>query len=101
MIQSRTKEIGIRKVHGSSTFEIIRMFSFDFIKWLAIAFIISIPISWYLVDYWLQNFTYRVNIDWWVFALSGMISLFISLITIFSLTYRAAVMNPVDSLRYE
>jgi len=101
MIQSRTKEIGIRKVHGGSTTDILKMFSFDFLKWLCIAFIISIPISWYLMDFWLQNFAYRVSIDWWVFALSGLISLLISLITIISLTYRATVMNPVDSLRYE
>ena len=101
MIQNKIKEIGIRKVHGCSTTQIIGMFSFDFLKWLLIAFIISTPISWYLVDYWLQNFAYRVNIDWWVFAISGIISLVISQITIVSLTYRAAKMNPVESLRYE
>ncbi len=101
IVNQRTREIGIRKIHGSSTTDIIKMFSFDFIKWLTIAFIISIPISWYLIDLWLQNFAYRVSIDWWVFAVGAMISLLISLVTIISLTYRAAVMNPVDSLRYE
>ena len=101
IIQQRTKEIGIRKVHGCSTTQIIRMFSFDFLKWLVIAFIISIPLSWYLVDYWLQNFSYRISIDWWVFGFSGLISLIISSFTIIIFVYKAAIMNPVDTLRYE
>lgn len=101
MIQNKITEIGIRKVHGASTTQIIKMFSFDFIKWLTIAFIISIPLSWYLVDIWLQNFAYRVSIEWWVFASSGIICLIISLVTIIILVYKAATMNPVDSLRYE
>lgn len=102
MIQQRHREIGIRKVHGSSVRQIIKMLSFEFVKWVVLAFIISTPLSYYLMNTWLtNNFTFRVDLDWWIFIVSGVLVIFISLITVGILSYRAANMNPVDSLRYE
>ncbi len=102
MIQQRHREIGIRKVHGSTVNQIIKMLSFEFVKWVVLAFIISTPLSYYLMDTWLSNnFTFRVDLDWWIFLVSGVLVIFISLITVGILSYRAAQMNPVDSLRYE
>lgn len=102
MIQQRRREIGIRKVHGSSVSQIIKILSFEFVKWVVLAFIISTPLSYYLMDTWLSNnFTFRVDLDWWIFLVSGVLVIFISLITVGILSYRAAQMNPVDSLKYE
>jgi putative ABC transport system permease protein len=102
MIQQRHREIGIRKVHGSAVSQIIKMLSFEFVKWVILAFIISTPLSYYLMNKWLSNnFTFRVDLDWWIFVISGVVVVFISLITVSIQSYRAAIMNPVDSLRYE
>ena len=102
MVHQRKKEIGIRKVHGGLTNHIVQMLSFEFVKWVLIAFIISVPISYYLMKSWLsKNFTYQTEVEWWVFALSGLAIALISLLTVFVQSYRAAQMNPVDSLRYE
>lgn len=102
MIQQRHREIGIRKVHGGEVSQIVKMLSFEFVKWVVLAFIISTPLSYYLMNTWLtNNFTFRVDLDWWIFLVSGVLVIFISLITVGIQSYRAAVMNPVDSLRYE
>ena len=102
MIQQRHREIGIRKVHGSAISQIVKMLSFEFVKWVVLAFIISTPLSYYLMNTWLtNNFTFRVDLDWWIFLISGLLVILISLITVAFQSYRAAVMNPVDSLRYE
>ena len=102
MIQQRHREIGIRKVHGGNTNQIVKMLSFEFVKWVVLAFIISTPISYYLMNTWLSNnFTFRVDLDWWIFLVSGVLVVFISLLTVGIQSYRAAQMNPVDSLRYE
>lgn len=102
MIQERHREIGIRKVHGSTVSQIIKMLSFEFMKWVVLAFIISIPLSYYLMNTWLtNNFTFRVDLDWWIFLVSGVLVIFISLLTVGIQSYRAANMNPVDSLRHE
>lgn len=102
MVHQRKKEIGIRKVHGGLTNQIVRMLSFEFVKWVILAFVISTPLSYYLMNTWLtNNFTFRVDLDWWIFLLSGILVIFISLITVGIQSYRAAQMNPVDSLRYE
>lgn len=102
MIQQRRREIGIRKVHGGSVKQIVNMLSFEFVKWVMLAFVISVPISYYLMKNWLaKNFTYQVEISWWIFAISGISVILLSLLTVGILSYRAANMNPVDSLRYE
>ena len=97
----RTKEIGIRKVLGATIPNIVSMLSADFIKWVLIANIFAFPIAYYLMNKWLQDFAYRIEISWWVFILSGGIALVIALATVSFQAIKAATANPVDSLRYE
>jgi putative ABC transport system permease protein len=97
----RTKEIGIRKINGASTFEILRLINKDFVKWTIIAFIIAVPVAWYSMYKWLENYAYRITVKWWIFALSGIIVLSIALLTVSWQSLRAARRNPVESLRYE
>ncbi len=101
ILTRRTKEIGIRKVNGATVFEIIRMLNMSFLRWIGIAFVIATPISYYAMDKWLANFAYQTALSWWVFALSGIITLVIVLLTVSWLTYRAARRNPIEALRYE
>jgi putative ABC transport system permease protein len=98
---ARTKEIGIRKVNGARTAEIMAMLNKDFIKWVAIAFIIACPLAWYAMHKWLQNFAYKTELSWWVFAAAGVIAMVIALVTVSWQSYRAATQKPVESLRYE
>jgi len=97
----KTKEIGIRKVNGARTIQILLMLNINFIKWVAIAFVIAIPIAYYAMHKWLENFAYKTTLTWWVFALAGLLSLVIALVTVSWLSYRAARRNPIKSLRYE
>jgi putative ABC transport system permease protein len=97
----RTKEIGIRKINGASISEVMFLLSSEFIKLVAIAFVISCPVAWYIMHKWLQNFAYKTELTWWVFGLSGIIALGITLLTVSLQTWRAATRNPVDALRYE
>lgn len=97
----KTKEIGIRRVNGSTVFEIVKMLNYIFIKWIAIAFVIAVPIAWYIMDIWLQNFAYKIEMSWWFFALAGIIVYMIALMTVSWQTYNAARRNPVEALRYE
>jgi len=99
--EQRTKEIGIRKVLGASVSAIAGMLSFDFIKLVLIAILISLPAGWYLMNKWLQDFAYRVNIQWWVLALAGAAAILIAFITISFQSIKAALSNPVESLRSE
>ncbi|PLW97695.1 MAG: hypothetical protein C0591_06030 [Marinilabiliales bacterium] len=101
IITSKTKEIGIRKVNGAKVFEIIQMLNVGFVKWIAIAFVIATPLAYYAMSRWLESFAYRTELSWWVFALSGVLTVIIVLSTVSWLTYRAARRNPVESLRYE
>ena len=100
-VSHRTKEIGIRKVLGSSVGNIISLLSTDFLKLIAIAGIVSTPASWYLMDQWLQGYTYRTEIGWWVFALAIGCVMGITLVTISYQTLKAAKSNPIKSLRTE
>ena len=101
LTDSKTKEIGIRKVNGARISEVLVMLNKDFVKWVAIAFIIATPIAWYAMNKWLQNFAYKTDLSWWVFVLAGFISLVIVLLTVSGLSYKAARRNPVEALRYE
>ena len=100
-IHQRTKEIGIRKVLGAAVSGIIILVSKDFIALILIAFVITAPVGYYFVNLWLQNFAYRINIKWWMFALAGLLVVFFAFITISFQTIKGAVANPVKSLRTE
>jgi len=97
----RTKEIGIRKVLGASVTSVTIMLSKDFAKLVCIAALIAIPISWFVMNKWLQDFAYRINIEWWMFLLSGSAAILIALITVSFKAIKAAIANPVKSLRTE
>jgi len=99
--ERRAKEIGIRKVHGASINDVIILINIDFVKWLLCAFILACPIGFYAINKWLQDFAYRIEITWWMFALSGGIALVIALATVSFQSIKAATANPVESLRYE
>ena len=99
--EQRTKEIGIRKVLGASISSLLFMLSREFLKWVLIANIIAWPVAYYAMNNWLNNFAYRVNINLWIFILSGIAALIIALFTISSHAIKAATSNPVKSLRYE
>jgi len=100
-IKRRTKEIGIRKVNGAGTTEIMVLLDRDVAKWVIIALIVACPVAWFAMNKWLQNFAYRTEIEWWIFVLAGLIALGISLITVSLQSWRAATRNPVEALRYE
>jgi ABC-type antimicrobial peptide transport system permease subunit len=95
----RTKEVGIRKVFGASADNIVYLFSKEFIILIGIAFAISTPITFYFMSNWLQNYIYRINISWWLFAAGGFVSIVIAIVTIGLQAIKAALANPVNSLR--
>ncbi|QGY44646.1 FtsX-like permease family protein [Maribellus comscasis] len=97
----RTKEVGIRKVNGAKIREILVMLNSGFLKWIVIAFIIACPVTYYTMNKWLEDFAYKTNLSWWVFVLSGVLVLGISLLTVSWQSWRAATRNPVEALRYE
>ncbi len=99
--EQRTKEIGIRKVLGASVQGIVQMLSKDFIKLVLIAIIIATPLAWWAMHNWLNNFAYRINIEWWMFVVAGIGALMIALITVSFQAIKAALSNPVKSLRTE
>jgi len=97
----RTKEIGIRKVNGARVSEILTMLTRDLVKWVAIAFVIATPVAWYAMNKWLENFAYKTELRWWIFALAGLLALGIALLTVSWQSWKAATRNPVEALRYE
>lgn len=100
-IEKRTKEIGIRKVHGAGTLKILRLISRDFSKLLIPTWLISFPLAWYLLDKWLQRFAYQTNIDWWIYVLCGIAGFIVIQTAISFKTLRATKISPIETLRYE
>ena len=99
--EQRFKEIGIRKVLGSTVLQIVAMLSKDFLKLISISFLVAFPLGFYFMNIWLQDFAYRIQIQWWVFVLAGLITILIAFLTISWKSFRAATMNPVKALRSE
>ncbi|MFX0556415.1 ABC transporter permease [Maribacter sp. CXY002] len=99
--QKRTKEIGVRKVLGATVGQISYRLTLDFLKLVAIAILISLPIGWYVMTKWLEDFTYRIEIGWWVFALAAFLGVAVAIITVSYQSIKAAIVNPVKSLRTE
>lgn len=100
-LEQRVKEIGIRKVLGASVTTVVAILSKDFIKLVLVAIVLAVPVSWYVVNQWIQDFAYRIDIEWWVFAVSGLVAILIALATVSSQAFKAALMNPVKSLKSE
>jgi putative ABC transport system permease protein len=100
-IDRRTKEIGIRRVAGAQSSEILVLLNREFIKWVFFAFVIATPVAWLAMHNWLQNFAYRTELSWWVFVLAGILAFGIAGITVNWQCWRAATKNPVEALRYE
>ncbi len=99
--QQRIKEIGVRKVLGASVTNIVALLSRDFVKLVVAAIVIATPLTWYLMNQWLQDFAYKIDIEWWVFVLAGTVAVGIALLTVSFQSMKAALMNPVKSLRSE
>ena len=101
MAEQRTKEIGIRKVLGASVGNVVNMLSKDFIILVLVASVIAFPVAWWAMHNWLQDFAYRITIRWWIFLVAGAIAFLIAFITVSSQAIKAALANPVKSLRTE
>ncbi|MEM6540037.1 MAG: FtsX-like permease family protein, partial [Bacteroidota bacterium] len=99
--QKRVKEIGIRKVLGASVSQITLRLSFDFLRLVGIAILVALPLGWFAMDRWLEDFAFRVSIPWWALLLSGVLAVFIALVTVSYQSINAAIANPVKSLRTE
>jgi ABC-type antimicrobial peptide transport system permease subunit len=101
MAVQRIKEVGIRKVLGATVQNVVYLFTKEFIGLIAIAFLKATPLAWYFMNKWLEDFAYRIDINWWIFLIAGLLSLFIALITVSSQAIKAAIANPVKNLRTE
>lgn len=99
--EQRTKEIGIRKILGSSVGSIIKKLTINYLKLVLIASVIAIPVSWYIMDKWLQSFAYKVDISWWVFVLSTLAAMLIAFLTVLYKSLKVARSNPVDAIKFE
>jgi putative ABC transport system permease protein len=101
MAEQRIKEIGIRKVLGASVATLWRLLSRDFVLLVMISLVIAGPLAYYFMHRWLENYNYRTVISWWVFAVSGIVALLITILTVSFQAIKAALLNPVKSLRTE
>jgi putative ABC transport system permease protein len=101
LIERRRKEVGIRKVNGAKTSEVMILLNKDFAKWVTISIVLATPVTWFIMHKWLENFACKTELSWWVFALAGILALVIALITVSWQSWRAATRNPVEALRCE
>ena len=101
MAKQRTKEIGIRKVLGASVLSLIKLLSKDFLKLVVVSILIATPIAWYGMSQWLQDFAYHISVPWWAFLVAGMAAILIAFLTVSFQSVKAALMNPVTSLKSE
>jgi ABC-type antimicrobial peptide transport system permease subunit len=99
--EQRSKEIGIRKVLGASVSSLVKLLSKDFLRLVGISILIAVPIAWYAMENWLQDYAYRIEIDWWIFVVAGVVAILIALVTVSFQAIKAALANPVDSLKTE
>lgn len=100
-VERRRKEIAIRKVHGATVREVMAMLCVSFLRWLAVAFVIAVPVVWWLMNGWLNQYAYRTTLSWWIFALAGLAATVIALFTVLGQSYRAAVENPAHAVKGE
>ena len=101
MAEQRTKEIGVRKVLGATVFGLWRLMSTDFVTLVMISLFIAMPLAYYFMHGWLQNFNYRAGLSWWVFAVTAAGAITVTILTVSYQSIKAALMNPVKSLRSE
>jgi len=101
MTELRTKEVGIRKVNGAKSLEIFNLLSREYILWVLISILIASPVAWYAMHRWLESFAYKTDLSWWIFAMAGLLALGIAMLTVSWQSWKAAVRNPVEALRYE
>src|ERR1041384_354940 len=100
-VSRRVKEIGVRKVLGASLWNILKLFSLEYIKIIAIAIVLAIPLAWFEINNWLQGFAFKIDVAWWMFAFPGIALLLLAMVVIVISIRKAALSNPVDSLRTE
>ena len=100
-IEQRTKEIGIRKVLGATVLNITTLLSKDFMRLVVIAIVLASPIAWFAMNHWLKDFAYKVEIHWWIFLLAGFMAIITALLTICFQSFKAAIVNPVQSIKAE
>jgi putative ABC transport system permease protein len=101
MTAMRTKEIGVRKVLGSSSFQLVRLLSSQYLKLVVIAFVIACPIAMYLMNEWLSQFTYQISLDLWIFISAGLICFVIAMLTVGLKSWQSANLDPAKALKYE
>jgi len=101
MAQQKTRQIAVRKVFGASISQIVNLLTIRFVRWVVLSFLIACPLGWWIMNSWLKNFVYKADIVWWIFLISGLIALAIAVLTISSVTLKAARMNPAEALKCE
>jgi putative ABC transport system permease protein len=101
MAQRRTREIAVRKVSGAGMVQIINLLTLKFVRWVVISFLLACPVAWLVMNRWLEDFAYRVPFSAWFFILPGIIALLLVIITVGLVTFRAASVNPAESMKYE
>ena len=99
--KKRTKEIGLRKINGSTILEILFLLNKDFTRWIVFAFILATPIAWYCMHKWLEEYAFKTNLSWWIFIVAGFLAITISILTVSWQSWKAATSNPVEALRCE